>query len=240
MISVGVGLWNRKYGVSTSKSVATKHLRESLGATDDFDRLLTAIRNVDDGVTVGDEIIVNFLRTFEESVVAESTPTSVLMHTLTVVVGNGGASVTRDPVGTSLGGGIYVYPEDTEVELTPEMLNYNFNFDEWTGDVAEGHESDNPLTLTMTENCEVTATFVLKTYKLEYVADATGGYVGTVSPSSDVVQYRNLGESGAQVTAVPDQSYHFTRWSDDVMTASRTDTNVSGNISVIAYFEMDE
>ena len=48
------------------------------------------------------------------------------------------------------------------------------------------------------------------------------------------------GESGTQVTAMPYDNYVFDRWSDGVTTASRTDTNVTSNLSVTAYFNYIE
>jgi Na+/H+-dicarboxylate symporter len=44
------------------------------------------------------------------------------------------------------------------------------------------------------------------------------------------------GANGSAVTAVPNTGYRFVRWSDGVMTASRTDTNVTGDITVTAIF----
>ena len=44
------------------------------------------------------------------------------------------------------------------------------------------------------------------------------------------------GADGAEVTAVPSTGYHFVQWSDGVMTASRTDTNVTADINVTAVF----
>lgn len=41
---------------------------------------------------------------------------------------------------------------------------------------------------------------------------------------------------GTQVEAAPDTGYHFVDWSDGVMTAARTDTEVTENISVTANF----
>ena len=41
------------------------------------------------------------------------------------------------------------------------------------------------------------------------------------------------------MTAVPATGYHFVKWSDDVSTASRTDTNVTADISVTASFAID-
>ena len=49
----------------------------------------------------------------------------------------------------------------------------------------------------------------------------------------------NDGGSGSAVTAVADAGYHFTSWSDGVLTASRTDSNVHANLSVTASFAIN-
>ena len=49
----------------------------------------------------------------------------------------------------------------------------------------------------------------------------------------------NYGASGTAVTAVPDTGYHFVSWSDGVLTAARTDTNVTANLTVTAHFAIN-
>ena len=49
----------------------------------------------------------------------------------------------------------------------------------------------------------------------------------------------NHGASGSLVTAVPGLGYHFVSWSDGVLTAVRTDSNVTANITVTASFAID-
>ena len=49
----------------------------------------------------------------------------------------------------------------------------------------------------------------------------------------------NHGANGTLVTAVPNAGYHFTTWSDGVLTAARTDLSVTGNITVMASFQVD-
>ena len=41
------------------------------------------------------------------------------------------------------------------------------------------------------------------------------------------------------MTATPDAGYHFVSWSDGVLTAARTDTNVTANITVTANFAIN-
>jgi len=53
-------------------------------------------------------------------------------------------------------------------------------------------------------------------------------------------QIVDAGANGSEVVAIPATGYHFVKWSDDVTTASRTDLNVTANISVTALFEAND
>ncbi|MDC0497502.1 carbohydrate-binding protein [bacterium] len=68
------------------------------------------------------------------------------------------------------------------------------------------------------------------TYTLTYTAGANGSILGT-SP-----QAVKSGANGTEVTAVPTAYYHFVDWSDGNTSASRTDLNVTGDITVSANF----
>jgi uncharacterized repeat protein (TIGR02543 family) len=67
-------------------------------------------------------------------------------------------------------------------------------------------------------------------YTLKYTAGTGGTISGTATQSIE------KGKSGSQVTAVPNDGYTFTKWSDNKTSASRTDSNVQGNITVTANF----
>jgi uncharacterized repeat protein (TIGR02543 family) len=71
-------------------------------------------------------------------------------------------------------------------------------------------------------------------YTLTYHATANGAIEGT-SP-----QTVNHGSDGTEVKAIPATGYHFVKWSDDVTTATRTDTSVTGDITVTATFALNE
>jgi len=70
-------------------------------------------------------------------------------------------------------------------------------------------------------------------YILNYLANSNGSLTGT---SSQTVDYNT---SGTSVTATPDVGYHFSSWSDGVLTATRTDENVVANLSVTANFSIN-
>ena len=79
----------------------------------------------------------------------------------------------------------------------------------------------------------MTANFAINSYTLTYTAGSNGTITGT-SP-----QTVNYGASGTAVTAVPSTGYHFVNWSDASTANPRTDTNVTGDISVTANFAIN-
>jgi uncharacterized repeat protein (TIGR02543 family) len=68
-------------------------------------------------------------------------------------------------------------------------------------------------------------------YTLSYAA-GTGGSVSGNTPQLVI-----SGDDGTPVTAVPNLGYAFTGWSDGVLTATRTDVNVTANLTVTANFQ---
>jgi hypothetical protein len=71
------------------------------------------------------------------------------------------------------------------------------------------------------------------TYTLTYASGPNGTITGTTP------QTVNHGTNGSAVVAVPDLHYHFVSWSDGVLTAERTDLNVTASVDVTATFTID-
>ena len=67
-------------------------------------------------------------------------------------------------------------------------------------------------------------------FTVQYLA-GTGGSI-----SGEATQAVVLHKDAAPVTAVADLNYHFTGWSDGVSTATRTDLDITGDLSVTANF----
>ncbi|MFA5375223.1 MAG: right-handed parallel beta-helix repeat-containing protein [Dehalococcoidia bacterium] len=67
-------------------------------------------------------------------------------------------------------------------------------------------------------------------YRVIYINGSNGTITGNAS------QNVSCGGNSTPVTAVPDAGYFFTGWSDGATANPRTDTNVQGNINVIANF----
>jgi hypothetical protein len=68
----------------------------------------------------------------------------------------------------------------------------------------------------------------------EYTLSYTAGEGGSISGES--TQTVSHGSDGSSVEAVADEGYEFLNWSDEVTDNPRTDTNVTGDISVTANF----
>ena len=118
----------------------------------------------------------------------------------------------------------------TTVTAVPPAIHH---FEKWTKGGAD-YSTDNPLWVTdVTEAMVLTAHFAINTYTLTYTAGAGG------SISGDTPQTVDHGSGGTEVEAVPVAGYHFVKWSDDSTVNPRTDTNVTGDISVSASFAIN-
>jgi len=98
---------------------------------------------------------------------------------------------------------------------------------EWYATVSDGSATSTSPVWNFTTAASVT-------YTLNYTAGPNGSISGAAT------QVVNPGASGSTVTAVADAGYHFVDWSDGVLTASRTDTNVMANLSVTANFAINQ
>ena len=141
-------------------------------------------------------------------------------YTLTYMAGENGTVTGASPQTVAHGG------SGTQVTAVP---NVGYHFVSW---------SDGVLTASRTESnvqadLSVTATFSITTFTLTYTAGANGTISG-ISPQTII-----HGGSGTEVTAVPNSGYHFVSWSDGVLTAARTDINVTADITVTASFALN-
>jgi len=117
--------------------------------------------------------------------------------------------------------------DGTAVTATP---NVGYHFVDW----SDGSTANPRTDTNVTGNITVSANFAINQYTLTYTAGANGSISGTTPQSV------NHGSSGTAVTAVPDAGYHFTSWSDGVLSATRTDTGVTGDITVTANFAINQ
>jgi hypothetical protein len=143
---------------------------------------------------------------------------AVNSYTLAYSAGAGGSISGTSPQPVAHNG------SGTQVTAVP---NTGYHFVKWSD-----NSTANPRTDTnVTANVTVTATFS-NTYTLAYTAGAGGSISGT---TPQTVSYNG---NGSAITAVPTSGYRFVKWSDDVTSASRTDRNVTGNVTAAATFEI--
>ena len=148
---------------------------------------------------------------------------AVNTYTLTYTAGANGAISGTTPQTVNSGG---------SGSAVTAVANSGYHFVSWSDGVTTAARTD----ANVTANISVTASFAVNTastYTLTYTAGANG----TISGSTP--QTVSSGGSGSAVTAVANSGYHFVSWSDGVTTASRTDANVTANISVSANFAVN-
>ncbi|MDH5547047.1 MAG: DUF1566 domain-containing protein [Gammaproteobacteria bacterium] len=120
----------------------------------------------------------------------------------------------------------------SEVEAVP---NTGYHFTSWSDESTQNPRTD----LNVTGNIDVTANFVINTYTLNYTAGANGTLSVNETQTPTYAQTVNYSSSGSAITAVPSTGYHFVDWSDGSTQNPRTDTNVTGNITVTANFAIN-
>lgn len=137
-------------------------------------------------------------------------------HTVTISV-NGNGTVTGANTGT--------YLEGTELTLTATPAEH-YEFTGWTGDV---NSTENPLTITVDGNKNITANFEKQKHILTvFVNDENKGTIDVATGSH---------EYGTEVTltATPKEGYKLLAWSNKATTPSITLT-MDNNKAVSAYF----
>jgi len=141
-------------------------------------------------------------------------------YTLTYLAGPNGSISGSTPQAVAHGG------SGTAVTAVPDA---GYHFVSWSDGVLTASRTDGPITADLT----VSASFAINEYTLTYNAGPNGSISGTTP------QTVAHGGSGSAVTAVPDAGYYFVSWSDGVLTASRTDTNVMADLTVTASFDVN-
>jgi len=142
---------------------------------------------------------------------------SLEVATINYVAGTGGSIL-----GSATQSG-YIGFNGSAVTSTP---NTGYSFVSWSDSLLTASRTDSNITT----NTTYTASFLINTYTVSYTANTNG----TISGSS--TQYINHGSDGSTVTGTPNTGYYFVDWSDGLLTSSRTETSVTGTISVAANF----
>ncbi len=117
--------------------------------------------------------------------------------------------------------------DGTRVTAVPEP---GYRFYKWTDGLTTASRIDTDVLADKSVRALFLPDVVVPTYTLTYVAGEGGSIAG------ESVQIVRQSRDGTEVTAVPDPGYRFVVWSDGVTTASRTDTDVRADLTVVAEF----
>jgi uncharacterized repeat protein (TIGR02543 family) len=143
-------------------------------------------------------------------------------YTLTVIV-VGEGSVDREPDQET-----YTYGEVVTLTATADI---GWSFDGWSGDLSG---TDNPETITMDGNKDVTATFTQDQYTLTVIVEGEGSV--DWEPDEETYTYGDV----VTLTAVPDLGSTFVGWSGDLSGSSNPDSiTMVTSKSVTATFLQD-
>ena len=123
------------------------------------------------------------------------------------------------------------YEEGENIDLQANP-NDEYLFTGWTGDVTS---QDNPLSLTVDKDYDLTANFELKSYEL--LINTKGE--GTVSEKVIQQKYKDY-EHGTvvELTAMPAEGYHFVEWNGDIINSENpVEITIDTTKEVTAVFE---
>ena len=191
----------------------------------------------DDGSTVS-TIVVEPASSTESEPGSVSSSVASVTYTITYnVSGNG----TLSGDGKSGKSSIQCTVSETEAgkSITVTAVpGSNYQFTRWSDGVTKATRTDTNFNTSKT----LTAYFEKVTvpeYSVIYRVSGNGSLSSGNASGKSKLQYSVPQGSGKSitVTAVPGNNYHFVRWSDGYTGATRTDSNIGGNIDLTAYFE---
>ncbi len=126
-------------------------------------------------------------------------------------------------IGTAAGGGTFNYNTPVNITATP---NTGYHFSQW----SDGN-TDNPRTVTVTQNATYTAQFAINSYAVTVTSNNSTR--GSVTGSGSYTH-----NTTASITATPFYGYHFTQWNDGNTENPRTIT-VTAEATYTAQFDLN-
>ena len=132
----------------------------------------------------------------------------------------------NDEWGTSIGAGYYTENDNATLIAIP---NLGYHFIQW----SDGN-TENPRTITVTEDITLTAEFAINQYEVVVESDTNGTVTGA-----------GTYDYGTEVTieAIANEGYHFVQWSDGNTENPRTFTiidSIPENINLTAEFAINQ
>jgi len=129
------------------------------------------------------------------------------------------------------------YQENENVKLTA-YPSTGYHFVKWSGDIPQGSETNNPITITMDSDKTITAHFAINPYTTITASAGTGG---SISPSGTIMV--NQGESKT-FTITPQEGYRIKDVKVDGVSVGAVSTytflNVNSNHNIESFFEKNQ
>jgi uncharacterized repeat protein (TIGR02543 family) len=146
------------------------------------------------------------------------------INTYTLVVNAVNGSVLKDPNQAS-----YTHGTSVQLTATPDT---GYHFTGWSGDTSG---LANPITIVMTGNKTVTASFAINTYTLNVIIDGNG----SVDRNPDQANYNH--GTPVTLTAAADSGYTFRSWTGSVSSTNNPlVVTMNGNKSITALFRVPD
>jgi len=110
------------------------------------------------------------------------------------------------------------------------------HFVDWTtddGGTISDYKATNTIFTMPSNDVEIVANFAINRCAVNYIAGANGFIDGALNQTVD------YGSSSSEVTAKPNLGYHFLKWSDELLTATRSEVDVKGDVALTAIFAIN-
>jgi autotransporter-associated beta strand protein len=138
-------------------------------------------------------------------------------YTLTYVAG---------PGGTISGNAVQSVIEGNDGQPVTAVPDTGYSFVQW----SDGSINPVRIETNVTNHLTFTASFAINSYAVGYIASSNGTITG---PASQIVDH---GANAQTVIAVSEPGAFFAGWSDGLLTAQRTDLQITGPLQVTANF----
>ncbi len=155
-----------------------------------------------------------------------------------------GGTLTVKRNGTAIGGpGQYpaIDGDTFTIHATPDP---DWRFQHYTGVILGSTfppTTTNPLTLTISQDTVIQASFAVGVHTLTSGAQTPGGYVTATPPNTDSFPIVYTYGDSVTLSAMPNPHYHFTGWTGDLATQPSTAVlTMNRDITAYATFELDQ
>ena len=142
-------------------------------------------------------------------------------------------SITPDGAGTVIPSQDLSLPENETIQILAQPSN-PYAFTGWTGSISS---NENPLTVTVTENIDLTANFLIKNYPLTVSTVGSGTVIESIITSKTDYDHGTI----VQLQAIAEDGWIFSGWSGAYSSDQDIiEITVESELSITATFVIDK